>query len=46
MTVAEIDTPALMVDLDVMERNLARVAGTQPSMACGCARTPRPINRC
>lgn len=27
MTVAEIDTPALIVDLDVMERNLARVAG-------------------
>ena len=26
MTVAEIDTPALIVDLDVMERNLARVA--------------------
>jgi D-serine deaminase-like pyridoxal phosphate-dependent protein len=27
MHVAEIDTPALVVDLDVMERNLARVAG-------------------
>lgn len=27
MRVSEIDTPALVVDLDVMERNLARVAG-------------------
>lgn len=27
MHVAEIDTPALVVDLDIMERNLARVAG-------------------
>ncbi len=27
MTAAEIDTPALVVDLDIMERNLARVAG-------------------
>jgi D-serine deaminase-like pyridoxal phosphate-dependent protein len=27
MHVSEIDTPALVVDLDVMERNLARVAG-------------------
>ena len=26
MTVAEIETPALIVDLDIMERNLARVA--------------------
>jgi D-serine deaminase-like pyridoxal phosphate-dependent protein len=27
MHVSEIDTPALVVDLDIMERNLARVAG-------------------
>src|SRR5256885_8035562 len=27
MHVSEIDTPALAVDLDIMERNLARVAG-------------------
>jgi len=27
MQVSEIDTPALVVDLDIMERNLARVAG-------------------
>jgi D-serine deaminase-like pyridoxal phosphate-dependent protein len=27
MTAAEIDTPALVVDLDIMERNLSRVAG-------------------
>jgi D-serine deaminase-like pyridoxal phosphate-dependent protein len=27
MNVAEIDTPALVVDLDILERNLARVAG-------------------
>ena len=26
MHVSEIDTPALVVDLDIMERNLARVA--------------------
>ena len=27
MHVSEIDTPALVVDLDIFERNLARVAG-------------------
>jgi len=27
MTVSELDTPALVVDLDIMERNLSRVAG-------------------
>src|SRR5215472_16806005 len=27
MHVSEIDTPALVVDLDIMERNLSRVAG-------------------
>src|SRR6266853_1865319 len=27
MRVSEIDTPALVVDLDIMERNLSRVAG-------------------
>src|ERR1035438_4181119 len=27
MHVSEIDTPALVVDLDILERNLARVAG-------------------
>src|SRR5438874_9596991 len=27
MRVSEIDTPALVVDLDIMERNLERVAG-------------------
>src|SRR5438445_9689796 len=27
MNVHEIDTPALVVDLDIMERNLSRVAG-------------------
>jgi D-serine deaminase-like pyridoxal phosphate-dependent protein len=27
MTVSELDTPALLVDLDIMERNLSRVAG-------------------
>jgi len=26
MRVSEIDTPALVVDLDIMERNLAKVA--------------------
>jgi D-serine deaminase-like pyridoxal phosphate-dependent protein len=27
MRIAELDTPALLIDLDIMERNLARVAG-------------------
>jgi D-serine deaminase-like pyridoxal phosphate-dependent protein len=27
MKISEIETPAVLVDLDVMERNLARVAG-------------------
>ena len=45
MRAEEIDTPALLVDLDVMERNLRRVADYTRATDCGCARTPRRTNR-
>ncbi len=35
MSLEEVDTPALIVDLDAFERNLRRL---------GCGRMPRPIN--
>ena len=46
MHVSEIDTPALVVDLDIFERNLARVADYAREHASACGPTPRPTNRC
>ena len=46
MHVSEIDTPALVVDLDILERNLARVADYAREHSCACGPTPRPTNPC
>ena len=39
--VAAIATPALVIDLDALERNIARMAAARANTACVCARTPR-----
>ena len=45
MTLDEVDTPALIVDLDAFERNLRRLPERdRAAAACGCGRTPRPTN--
>ena len=30
MNIAELDTPALLIDLDIMDRNLGNMADSQP----------------
>ena len=44
MTLDEVDTPALIVDLDAFERNLKRLADRVAGRGCGCGRMPRPTN--
>ena len=44
MTLDEVDTPALIVDLDAFEGNLKRLADRVPGAGCGCGPTPRRIN--
>ena len=44
MSLDEVDTPALIVDLDAFERNLRRLADRIAGTGVGCGRTPRPIN--
>ena len=44
MKLHEIDTPALLLDLDAMERNLAKMLGSSPSARPGCARITRTIS--
>ena len=45
MTLDEVDTPALIVDLDAFERNLRRLAERIAGhRGPGCGRTPRPTN--
>ena len=44
MSLDEVDTPALVIDLDAFERNLRRLAERVPAAGCGRGRTPRPTN--
>ena len=45
MSLDEVDTPALVVDLDAFERNLQRLADrVARAGGCGCGRTPRRTN--
>jgi len=37
----EVDTPALVVDLDALEGNIARMAKASRAARCGCVRTRR-----
>jgi D-serine deaminase-like pyridoxal phosphate-dependent protein len=41
MAADQIDTPALLVDLDAYERNLDRMAASSRGGRSVCARTPR-----
>ena len=44
MPLDEVDTPALIIDLDAFERNLDRLPSAYRAAPCGCGRTPRPTN--
>ena len=44
MSLDEVDTPALVIDLDAFERNLRRLAERIAGSPVRRARTPRPIN--
>ena len=45
MPLDEVDTPALIIDLDAFERNLDRLPQRDIGQRCArCARTPRPTN--
>ena len=44
MTLDEVDTPALIIDLDAFERNLRRLSSASPAAASACGRTPRRTN--
>ena len=45
MRLEEVDTPALILDLDAFERNLQHACRHGARRACACARTPRPASR-
>ena len=44
MKLDEVDTPALIVDLDAFERNMSSSPTGSAPAGCGCGRTPRRTN--
>ena len=45
MSVDEVDTPALIIDLDAFEHNLDRMAAAARDLGVGLEPMPKPINR-
>jgi D-serine deaminase-like pyridoxal phosphate-dependent protein len=40
----DVDTPALIVELDALEHNVAAMAAQSRDAACACGRTPKAIS--